>query len=110
MPRICAALEGRQSDHQSTMVEMEGKISTNPISILVDLGACWSYVSPKIVEFCKLNKVKHNKPCMVQLDTDTKINIFELRKGCKVEMNRFPAEVYFSILALKSYDILIGMY
>ena len=49
------------------MFEIEGKILITSISILIDLGACWSYVSPKIIIECKLGKVKHGKSWLVQL-------------------------------------------
>ena len=58
-PRIYATLDGRQEYHQATMVEIEGKILNTYVSILIDPGACRSYVSPKIVDICKLGKVKH---------------------------------------------------
>ena len=54
IPRINAALEDWQADYQLTMIELEGKLISQPVSILVDLGASLSYVSPKIVEICKL--------------------------------------------------------
>ena len=49
------------------MVEIECNVSNTYIFILNDPGACRIYVSPKIVETCKLKKVKHEKPWMVQL-------------------------------------------
>ena len=55
MPKIIAALENRQTDHQTSMVEIEGMIKIQPNSILIDLGASLSYVSPGIVELCKLS-------------------------------------------------------
>ena len=57
-----APLDGWQEDHQDSMVEIEGKVSNTSISILIDPGACRSYVSPKIVDVSKLDKVKHEKP------------------------------------------------
>ena len=60
-PRIYAALDGWQADHQATMVEIEGKVSNTSFSILIDPGSCQSYVSPKIVDVSKLDKVKHEK-------------------------------------------------
>jgi len=36
MPRINAALEKRQANYQTSMVEVEGKINQTPISILID--------------------------------------------------------------------------
>ena len=71
-PQIYAALDGRQEDHQATMVEIEGKIMNTSVSILNDPGACRSYVAPKIVDLCKLGKVKQDKPWLVQLTTGTK--------------------------------------
>ena len=49
IPTISVALENRQEEHQATMVEMEGKISDQIVTVLIDLGASLSYVSPKIV-------------------------------------------------------------
>jgi hypothetical protein len=43
------------------MVEMEGIISNQLVSILIDPSSNLSYVSPQTVEKCKLNRVKHVK-------------------------------------------------
>ena len=51
---INAALENRQTDYQTSMVEAEGKINQIPISVLFDLGASLSYISPNLVEKCRL--------------------------------------------------------
>ena len=37
IPRIYASLEDRQTDHQSSMVEVEGKIAKQFVSVLIDL-------------------------------------------------------------------------
>ena len=58
MPRINVALENQQADYQTSMVEVEGKINQIPISILIDVGASLSYISPKLVEKCKLSVEK----------------------------------------------------
>ena len=49
MPRINAALENRQDDYKTSMVEVEGKMNQKSISILIDLGDILSYVSPSLV-------------------------------------------------------------
>ena len=84
-------------------------VSNTSISILIDPGACQSYVSPKIVDTCKLNKVKHERPWMVQLSTGTKRKVSKLVRDYDVDMNNFPARVDLNILPLGSYDVLIGM-
>ena len=58
IPTISAALENRQAEHQATMVEMEGKISDLPVTVLIDPGASLSYISPGIVEKCKIKPEK----------------------------------------------------
>ena len=69
VPRIYAALEDRQADHQSTVVEVAGKIVEQFVSILIDHGSTHSYITPRIVEVCPFKKLKHSKSCLVQLAT-----------------------------------------
>ena len=69
MPIINAALENPHSDHQKSMVEIEGLIQNKPISILIDLGASLSYVSPSITKSCNLHLNKFEKSWLVQLAT-----------------------------------------
>ena len=54
IPRINIALEDRQEDYQLKMIELEGKLLSQLVSILVDPGENLGYVSPKLVEICKL--------------------------------------------------------
>ena len=72
IPRINAALENRQADYQTSMVEVEGKLNQIPISILIDLGAILSYVSPTLVEKFNLSVTKFAKSWLVQLATGAK--------------------------------------
>ena len=67
------------------MVEIEGKILNTSISILIDPSSCWSYVSPKTVDVCKLDKVKHEKPSLVQLTTGTKRKVSKIVKYYEVK-------------------------
>ena len=89
--------------------EIEGKILDTSISIHIDPGSCWSYVSPKIVDVGKLVKVRHDKPWLVQLATGTKHQVSKIVKYCEVKLNGFPTKLNLNILPLRSYDILIGM-
>ena len=59
VPRIYAALEGRQADHQSIVVEVVGKIAEQSVSVLIDHGSTHSYITPRIVEICSFKKLKH---------------------------------------------------
>ena len=46
VPRIYVALEDHQADHQSTMVEVAGKIVEQSVSILIDPHSTHSYITP----------------------------------------------------------------
>ena len=92
------------------MVEIEGKILNTYVLILIDRpGACWSYVAPKIIDICKLGKVKHDKPWLVQLATGTRWKVSKIVKECEVNLNGFLTKVNLNILPLGLYDVLIGM-
>ena len=60
---INATLEYRQEYHQSAIVEIEGTISNQNLSILIDLGANLSYINSKMMENCQLTMVIHVRPC-----------------------------------------------
>ena len=50
MPRINASLENRQTEHQNSMVEVQGMIQNHIVSILIDPGVSLCYISPSTVE------------------------------------------------------------
>ena len=54
------------------MVEIKGMINKQPISILIDPGASLSYISPRIVELCKLVPEKFDRSWLLQLAMGTK--------------------------------------
>jgi hypothetical protein len=65
MPRIYAALDNRQAEFQSHMIEVEGMINNRPLVILIDSGASHSYIDPRVVESLNLMKSKHEKSWLV---------------------------------------------
>jgi hypothetical protein len=69
MPRIYAALDNKQVEYQSPMIEVEGKIDNQPIEILIDSVASHSYINANIVERFHLQRSKHKKSWLVQLAT-----------------------------------------
>jgi hypothetical protein len=109
MGRIYAALEDRQAEYQSNMIEVEGKIINHPVSILIDSREIHCYIDPKIVDRLHLEKSKLEKSSLVQLATGTKRRINEMVRGCPISLNRVNTNVDLNIIPLGSYDILIGM-
>jgi len=89
IPRINAALEKRQANYQTSMVEVEGKINQTPISILIDPRASLNYISPNLVEKCKLPVEEFANSWLVQLATGAKRKVISFVKNCAVAMDQF---------------------
>ena len=109
IPRIYAALEECQADHQSTVVEVAGKIAEKSISTLIDPSSTHSFITPKVVEIFAFKKVKHIKLWLVHLATGTKGKVSEVVEKCPLVMNGWFTCVDMNVLPLGSYDVLIGM-
>jgi hypothetical protein len=61
MSRIYVALDNKQEEFQSHMIEVEGMINNRPLIILIDSGTSHSYVDPRVVENLCLSRSKHEK-------------------------------------------------
>jgi hypothetical protein len=109
MPRVYVSLDNIQVDYKFHMIEVEGKIDNQPISILIDFGAIHSYIDPNMVDRFKLNRYKHEKYWLVQLAIGSKRRIKEIVKDYAVTMNGFNTKEDLKIIPLGSYDYLICM-
>ena len=49
-------MDNKQQDHQESIIEMDGKLCDQVVSILIDPGYNYSYVNPNLVDKCGLNK------------------------------------------------------
>lgn len=96
-------------EHQSTMINIEYTILNHYVSLLIHPGSSLSYISPRIMEKCKLKTKKLKITWLVQLTTDTKGKVTSHLKQCPVDLNTYPTEGNLNILPLGSYDVLIGM-
>jgi len=91
------------------MVEFEGTIFDRTCSILIDPRATLSYISPRLVEQCKLQGVKFKNPWLVQLATREKRRVLFKVNNCPLKLDGQPIIADLNFLPLGSYDILIGM-
>jgi hypothetical protein len=106
---INVAINGRQDDHQSSVVEIEGKINDTRISILIDSGATLIYITPDVVESNKLKKLKHTKSWLVQLATGTKRKVVDFISDFEFILDGQNIMTNINILPLGSYDMIIRM-
>jgi hypothetical protein len=109
VPRIYVALDNKQEEYRSHMIEVEGMINNQTIAILIYSGASHSYIDPKMVEGLQLPRSKHGKSWLVQLSTESRRKVNEMVKSCLIDMNRLNTKAYLNIFRLGSYDCLIRM-
>jgi hypothetical protein len=91
------------------MIEVEGIINNQTITILIDSGAIQSYIDPKMVESFHLPRSKHEKYWLLQLATGAKRKVNEMVKSCLMDMNGLNTREDLNIFPLGSYECLIGM-
>jgi hypothetical protein len=91
------------------MIEVEGMINNQTITILIDSGASHSYIDPKMVEKFHFPRIKHGKYWLVQPTTTAKRNVNEMVKSCPIHMNGLNIKVDLNMFSSGSYDCLIGM-
>ena len=70
------------------------------IAILIDPGARLSYISPSIVEKCKLPLKKFDKSWLVHLATGIKRKAVNYVENCNLMMNQFETRVKLNVLPL----------
>jgi hypothetical protein len=109
MSRIYAALDNKQAEFQSHMIEVEGMINNRTLVILIDSRVSHSYIDPRVVESLHLTRRKHENSWLVKLATGTKRKVTELVKSCSVDMKGMSTKAELNIFPLGSYNCLIGM-
>ena len=65
-------MDNKQAEHEASIIEMEGKLCDQVISILIDRGFNYSYVIHDFMDKCGLIKELHVESLLVQLATSTK--------------------------------------
>jgi hypothetical protein len=80
VPRIYEALDSKQAEYQSHIIEVPGMINNQTIDILIDSGASYSYIDPEMVESLHFPRIKHGKSWLVQLTTRAKRKVNEMVK------------------------------
>jgi hypothetical protein len=100
VPQIYAALHNNQDNHQASVVEIEGMIFNQLVSVLIDPGSNLSYIAPKVVERCKSQPQKQTKPWSVQLATGTKRRVAEVIPTSQLMLGEFPTQETLNVLPL----------
>jgi len=77
---------------------MDSKLCDQVISILINPGSNYSYVSPDLVDKCGLRKEFHVKYWLVQLATGRKKQIHHWVRSCVFDLNGMPITTHLNVL------------
>ena len=91
------------------MIEVVGNIGNRIVSNLIDSGVSNNYVAPIVFLNCFLNKINLEIVGLVQLATGTKKKVTKIVIHCPLEINGLNTFTILNVIALGSYDALIGM-
>ena len=102
-------VDHHQVDHQGIVVETTRDIQGTPLSILFDLGATDSFISPSLVAKCKLEAVKQDLGWQMELVSSARVSIDSIVQKCELSLGGFLRLVDLWVIPLGSYDVALGM-
>ena len=107
--QVFEAVDNCQVEHQGIVVEATGRLHGIYSSILFNFGASNSFISPSLVQRCRLVAVCQVDRWQVELATSSKVVVDSLVSGCIFNLGTFTTTVDLHILPLRLYDIVLGM-
>ena len=82
--RVFAAVDNRQAEHQATVIEATGMIRGSKVTILFDFGATDSFISPFVVEHCRLVVARQDVDWEVELASGARVSVDSLIYECPI--------------------------
>jgi hypothetical protein len=107
--RIHAAVNNRQAEHQSTVLETTGTVADQTLSILIDPGATESFISGAALKRIKVKAVEQDEFSFVEMASGAKQKVGGKVTGCALNLGEFVTRVNLYVTILGSYDVVIGM-
>jgi hypothetical protein len=106
---IHAAVNNRQAEHQSMVVESSGMLNHINVKILFDSGATNSFISPSALEKTGLAAYKHDDFKQVEMASGEKQAVGPSVDDYIVDLGVCTTRLKVYVTALGAYDLIIGM-
>jgi hypothetical protein len=106
---IHAAVNNRQAEHQSMVVESSGTLNHINVKILFDSGATDSFISPSALEKSGLAAYEHDDFKQVEMASGEKQAVGPSVDNCIVDLGVCTTRLKVYVTALGAYDLIIGM-
>ena len=107
--QIYAAVNNRQAEHQSTVVESSSALNHINVNIFFYSGATDSFISPSALEKSGLASYEHGDFKQVEMDSGEKQSIGPSIDNCIVYLGVCTTRLKVYVTALGKYDLIIGM-
>jgi hypothetical protein len=107
--QIYAAVNNRQAEHQSVVVESSGTLNHINVKILFDSGAMDSFISPSALEKSGLAAYEHDDFKQVEMASGEKKTVGPSVNNCIVDLGVCATRLKVYVTALGAYDLIIGM-
>jgi len=102
-------VDNGQADHQASVIEMDGKVCDQVVSILIDPRSNYSYINPHLVDKCGLRKEMHADTWLVHIATTIKKKVHHWVRSFAFELNGMPTTIHLNVLPLGLYNMILGM-
>jgi hypothetical protein len=106
---IHAAVNNRQEEHQSTVLETSGTVIDQKLSILIDLGATESFIFGAMLKIIKVKAVEKCKFSFAEMASGPKQKVGGKVTGCILNLGEFFTRDNLYVMILGSYDVVISM-
>ena len=107
--QIYAAVNNRQTEDQSMVVESSGTLNHINVNILFDSSAIDSFISPSALEKSGLATYEHDDFKQVEMASGEKQAVGPSVDNCVVDLGVCTTGLKVYITALGAYDLIIGM-
>jgi hypothetical protein len=107
--RIHATMHNHLVEHQSTVLETLGKLNSMDVTILIDLGASKSFISPNSLIKCKLVEIKKKYFDWVEMASSHSKKLESLVHDFPINLGVCITYVILYVTYLGHYEVIIGM-
>ncbi len=82
--RVFAAVDNCQAEHQATVIKATGIIQCHMVVVLFDSEATDSFISPFVVECCRLVAVRQDVSWEVELASGARVSVSSMVRSCQM--------------------------
>lgn len=108
--QIYVVVHNHQAKEHASLIEIQGTFFNQPISIFIDLGAIHNFISPNVIQKCKIDhKFLSQEETEVEFGSGKTQKIKFCLRGAEIDLGIIKTKVNLWVTQLGSYDLIQGM-